>query len=248
MAAWIGTSGWNYKHWRNTVYPAGLRQADWLSYLSTEWFNTVEINTSFYRIPTDSSVKAWDRTAPEDFRFAVKLWRGITHYRKLNNCREFLERFFGVMDHFSPRHRGPVLIQLPSNQGIDLPKLDSFLSDFKAVAGRRWSAVMEFRNPAWLTGDTYSLLDQRRIALCLHDMRGSAVDRPNAAPLVYIRRHGPTEQRYHGSYTREQIEQDARRISAWVNEGREVFVYYNNDVGGHAVHNARELRSILAAS
>jgi uncharacterized protein YecE (DUF72 family) len=244
-AAWIGTSGWNYKHWKGSIYPPGVAQKRWLAHLSSQWFDTVELNTSFYRIPTESSVDEWNRVAPPNFRFALKLWRGITHYRKLRNSVEFLERFFKVMDRLDASHRGPLLIQLPPNQGKDIEKLDSFLTDLKGVAGRRWKQAVEFRNTAWYTGDVYSLLDRRGVALCIHDMRGSAVDRPNDVPLVYVRRHGPTEKKYHGSYTSEQLKEDARRIKAWLAERRDVWIYYNNDVGGHAVRNAQELKRLV---
>ena len=247
MAIYIGTSGWKYKHWREVIYPKGLAASKWLAFLSAE-FNTVEINTSFYRIPTAKSVATWQSIVPPEFRFALKLWRGITHYRKLKNSGDLIQRFLDIIDPIAPRHRGPILVQLPPNQGLDLDKLDTFLHDWHSLAGREWRLALEFRNDAWLTPATNELLTRHHAALCLHDMHGkAAVNDPNHANLVYIRRHGSSDAGpYQGSYSPEQIRRDAHRIRRWNTEGKDVFVYYNNDIGGHAFYNARDLRDLCS--
>jgi uncharacterized protein YecE (DUF72 family) len=241
----VGTSGWNYKHWRNSIYPEGLPQREWLAFTASR-FNTVELNTSFYRIPTEKSVLAWQEIAPAGFQFAVKLWRGITHYRKLINTGEFVMRFLDVMNHLQPRSRGPVLVQLPPNQGKDLAKLEAFIDEWHSLDDAKWRVAFEFRNPSWLSADVYKLLDRKRVALCIHDMQhAAAVDEPNDAKFVYIRRHGGSAGRYAGSYSPEQIGRDAARIREWLKEGRDVYVYYNNDIGGHAFRNALTLKDEL---
>jgi uncharacterized protein YecE (DUF72 family) len=246
MRAWIGTSGWNYKHWRNLIYPEKLAQKKWLEFIARD-FDTVELNTSFYRIPQASSVQAWQESAPPSFRFAVKLWRGITHYRKLVNSGEFLQKFFDVVNSFDASRRAPVLIQLPPSQGKAVEKLDSFLHEFKRIAGARWAVAVEFRHPSWLDPEVYRILDRYQAALCLHDMEGkAATDEPNDSPLIYIRRHGSSEARYEGSYSPEHIERDANHIRSWLREGKAVYVYYNNDIGGHAFWNARDLKGLLS--
>ena len=248
MAVHIGTSGWNYKHWREIFYPKGVPQKQWLRYISAQ-FDTVEINTSFYRIPKTESVAQWQCDTPPQFLFAVKLWRGITHYRKLTNSQEFLRRFFEVFEPLDERRRAPLLIQLPPNQGKNTEKLRGFFADLRATAPSNWRYAVEFRNNSWLSDDAYMVLDDEGAALCLHDMRGAgAADKPNSAPFVYIRRHGSGEGKYAGSYSPEQIRADARAIRSWASAGKDVFVYYNNDIGGHAIENARQLKQELAGS
>lgn len=243
----IGTSGWNYKHWKLRFYPAEVKQREWLAYFA-ERFNTVEINTSFYRIPTPQAVAQWAGIAPSGFQFAVKLWRGITHYKKLLNSRGFVENFFEILDVLPPEMRGPVLIQLPPNQGKNVEKLRDFLHEFHDVTSGRWRAAVEFRNSAWLSDDVYRVLDEAGAAVCLHDMPGSVTDRENAAEFIYVRRHGSGAGKYAGSYSPEQIAADAARIQTWQKAGKDVFVYYNNDIDGWALVNARELRECVASS
>jgi uncharacterized protein YecE (DUF72 family) len=241
----VGTSGWNYNHWRETFYAKGLSASRWLPFYA-EHFDTVELNSSFYRIPSPGSVERWAAQTPDRFTFAVKLWRGITHYRKLINCASFLESFFTVMNGIPAAKRAPLLIQAPPNQSLDLGKLESFWPDLQAANHRRWRIAIEFRHPSWLVPEVYRFLDRHRAALCLHDMPGRAdTATPNDAAFVYVRRHGTGEGRYNGEYSGSQINEDATRIRAWLAEGREVYVYYNNDIGGHALTNARQLREEL---
>ena len=247
MALYIGTSGWNYKHWKSRFYPPHVKQKDWLAFLATH-FNTVELNTSFYRIPNKESVEQWASIAPQDFRFAVKLWRGITHYKKLLNSRAFLENFLDVMDVLPPAKRAPLLIQLPPNQKKNTDKLRAFLDEFREASAGAWQVAVEFRNADWLTDDVYRLLDQAGAAVCLHDMEGRGnTERENDASFVYVRRHGSGGGRYSGNYSPKQITADAERIQQWTSVNKDVFVYYNNDIDGWAVINARELREKLPA-
>ena len=241
--AFVGTSGWNYRHWRGCVYEAGLAQRSWLQRIAQQ-FDTVEVNTSFYRIPKPETVTAWHEGTRETFLFALKLWRGITHYRKLKNAGDLTLRFLESAEMLPENRRAPLLIQLPPNQGVDVPKLEAYLQEFRALAPTPWRIAVEFRNDSWLRSDVRTMLDRENAALCLHDMAGAAaVDEPNDVPFVYIRRHG---QRYSGSYSSEEIACDAERIQRWLGEGRSAYVYYNNDIGGHAYHNALALRSALS--
>ena len=126
--AYVGCSGWNYKHWRNLIYPPKFAQKRWLGFMADR-FDTVEVNTSFYRIPKPETILSWQEATPERFKFALKLWRGITHYKKLTNSVEFTRRFLEVADVLEPARRGPLLIQLPPNQGKDIEKLRAYLAD-----------------------------------------------------------------------------------------------------------------------
>ncbi len=241
---YIGTSGWNYKHWRNLIYPEQTPQKRWLDFIAQN-FDTVEVNTSFYRIPKQETVAAWQAATEDHFLFALKLWRGITHYRKLKNSETFTANFLKVAEALRPDRRAPLLIQLPPNQGKDLEKLIGYIRELRGLSDGRWRVAVEFRNDGWLSDDTYKALDEENVALCIHDMIGKGnTDRPNDADFVYIRRHGTNEGRYAGSYSPEQIRADGNRIHSWIREGRAVFVYFNNDIGGHAFWNARDLRAI----
>ncbi|HYP09493.1 MAG TPA: DUF72 domain-containing protein [Bryobacteraceae bacterium] len=243
--AYVGTSGWNYKHWRNLIYPPRFAQKRWLGF-TAERFDTVEVNTSFYRIPKQETIACWQDSTPSHFKFAMKLWRGITHYKKLVNAPEFTRRFLDVIDVLEPDRRAPLLIQLPPNQGKDIAKLDNYLAELNTLFTVPWEVAVEFRNNAWLTPDVYQTLDKHRAALCLHDMQGkAAVEHANDAPFVYIRRHGTAAGSYAGSYSEEQLAADAARVRAWNREGKPVYIYYNNDIGGHAFWNAEKLKQLL---
>ena len=244
--AYVGTSGWNYKHWRNLIYPLKFAQRRWLGF-TAERFDTVEVNTSFYRIPTRETVAAWQDSTPPHFKFAMKLWRGITHYKKLVAAQEFTRRFLDVIDVLEPHRRAPLLVQLPPNQGKDVPKLDHYLGEINSLFTIPWEVAVEFRNDAWLTTDVFAVLDRHGAALCIHDMVGkAAIDEPNQAPFVYIRRHGTASGPYAGSYSEEQLTYDASRIRRWVAEGKSVYIYFNNDIGGHAFWNAEQLRRMVS--
>ena len=237
--AFIGTSGWSYRHWRDTVYPRHVRQSDWLSFLMCH-LDTVEVNSSFYRIPTPQMITRWNELVRPQFEFALKMWRGITHYSKLKNAARNVARFLDVVEVLEPRIRAPMLIQLPPNQSVDIQKLDDFLREWLEVADARLAAGNRIPARSWLVPETLAVLDRHRAALCLHDMAGKgAASQPNSqAPFVYIRRHGPGEARYSGSYTSGQLDRDANLIHGWTRSGRDVYVYFNNDPGGHAFHNA----------
>jgi uncharacterized protein YecE (DUF72 family) len=236
----VGTSGWSYSHWAGgRFYPRGLKPGEWLAFLAGQ-FHTVELNASFYRPPRPEAIAKWRQAVPASFRFAVKLWRRITHERRLANCeselRSFLERVGGL----GPR-RGPLLVQLPPSLRRDVELLAAFLAALRSAAGRRrWRVAVEFRSPDWLSQEVGELLSAHEAALCLSDLPRCPATEPNAAPFVYVRRHGPTG-RYRGRYGEEHIRADAERVRGWLAAGRDVYVYYNNDIEGHAVDNAREL-------
>lgn len=242
--SFVGTSGWSYAHWsKGRFYPPGLKQGDWLRFYA-ERYRTVEINLSFYRIPSEAMVRRWTDTVYGDFRFALKLWRGITHLRKLNDAQDYLGNFFQVANGLGSR-RGPLLVQLPPSLGLDLERLDDFLRRLPdAMGDLEWRVAVEFRHPSWLVPETCRLLERYEAALCLADMARGPVTEPNDAGFVYVRRHG-SDGHYQGRYTDRQIAADAQRIRAWLGEGRDVYVYYNNDVGGHAVDNAKTLMEML---
>ena len=244
---YVGTSGWSYGHWADGVfYPKGLKQADWLKYYA-ERFGTVEVNMTFYRMPKPEMPTRWRKLTPPRFVFAIKLWRRVTHEKRLKTCEDALKRFFEIVAPLGPK-RGPLLVQLPPTLRRNVDLLDSFLSGLKQSADQlRWRVAVEFRNREWLCQEVYHVLDRHRAALCLADLGSCPIAEPNHAPFLYVRRHGPAGP-YWGCYTPEDIARDAARIRGWLGEGRDVFVYYNNDVEGYAVANARQLAEAIGAA
>ena len=236
----VGTSGWSYAHWaKGRFYPKGLKQTDWLSHFA-QHFATVELNCSFYRLPKVDMVARWRAIAGPRFHFAVKLWRRITHEKRLVNCTRELKDFFAVVNAFGPK-RGPLLVQLPPSMHKDVGRLQVFLADLRTAPGRlRWKTTIEFRHTDWLSRDVEALLNQQGVARCLADLSHCPITEPNEVDFVYVRRHGPGGP-YRGCYSAEHIAEDARRIQTWLHAGRDVYVYYNNDTEGYAIDNARQL-------
>jgi uncharacterized protein YecE (DUF72 family) len=237
-AAWVGCSGWQYRHWRRDFYPSDLPASRWFEHYASV-FDTVEINSTFYRLPEAATFAAWARRAPRGFRFAVKASRYLTHMKKLTEPEEPLDRLFSRVRALG-RHRGPVLYQLPPGWKLDGDRLEQFLH----ALPRHARHVFEFRDASWYADEVLALLVRHRAALCLHDMRGSAPPRCRVGPFVYVRFHGAGGT-YSGSYPDERL----RGWAGWLHEQRQagvdVYAYFNNDVGGHAPRNALTLRRYL---
>jgi uncharacterized protein YecE (DUF72 family) len=234
----VGCSGWQYRHWKGEFYPADLPQTRWFEYYAVR-FDTVEINNSFYRLPERATFAAWARRAPMRFEFAVKASRFLTHMKKLKDPEEPLDRLFSRMRALGTR-LGPVLYQLPPNFKADVERLRRFLE----LLPRNARHVLEFRDPSWYAPDVLALLDRHGVALCLHDMPGSATEWLRVGPFVYVRFHG-SGARYGGGYPRERLE----RWADWLNDqrraGASIYAYFNNDIGGHAPRDAVTLRTLI---
>jgi len=245
----VGTSGWSYPHWRGDLYPADLPARGWLPFLA-ERVGTVEVNNSFYRIPRGPVVRSWAEATPDGFLFSYKLWRGMTHFARLRDKRDALAVYLSAIAQCPPRRRAALLVHLPPQFRKDaatLSRLDEFLADLgTAMKSSPWRVAVEFRHPGWYTRDTYRMLDGHGAAVCLHDIRESATAQPNDAAFVYVRRHGP--RKYSGGYTTHQLRHDARQIEGWSEQGRAVFAYFNNDLGGHAPRDAMRLQELLGVS
>ncbi len=232
----IGCSGWQYRHWKGEFYPADLRPRDWLEHYARH-FDTVEVNNSFYRLPGEGVFESWRARTPPNFLFAVKASRFLTHMKKLTDPEEPLERLFSRA--FELRGKlGPVLYQLPRQ----LPKNVERLAGFLELLPPRVKHAIEFRHPAWYDDEVMQLLRKHNVALCLHDMAGSAAPRLLTARFTYVRFHGGAG-RYNGSYSNETLAGWADWLAA---NGHPAFVYFNNDIGGHAPRDARRLIELLA--
>ena len=230
----VGCSGWSYKHWAGDFYPAGLKSGDWFSYYASH-FDTVELNTTFYRLPREETVKRWRDLAPPQFLFAAKVSRLITHFRRLGEVEAALDLFRARLGHLAG-NLGPLLVQLPPDFEIDLARLEGFLRLLPKE--RLWA--FEFRNRSWWTDETYSLLSQHGASFCIYDRGRESAPAIATAPAVYIRFHGPA-----GADTG----YDDASLLRWLERLRElpevtdVFAYFNNDIGGHAPRDALRFRS-----
>ena len=234
----VGCSGWQYKHWRGNFYSHDLPQKRWFEHYSSI-FDTVEINNSFYRLPEETTFANWAARAPASFLFAVKASRYLTHMKKLKDPDEPVNRFFSRARALK-RHLGPVLYQLPPGFKLDLPRLEYFLQ----ILPRDVPQVLELRDSTWYTDEVFALLDKHAVALCLHDMPGSATGRLRVGPFVYVRFHGASG-RYDGSYPDDRLSDWAGWLDTQISTGVDVYAYFNNDVGGHAPRNALTIRRQL---
>ncbi|PWT86667.1 MAG: DUF72 domain-containing protein [Blastocatellia bacterium] len=233
----IGCSGWQYRHWRGDFYPQKLPLDRWLEYYASR-FDTVEINNTFYRLPEGVTFGQWRRRVPRGFVFAVKASRFLTHMKKLKDPEDALALFFCRARALGPS-MGPVLYQLPPRWPVNIERLRVFL---RKLPKNRLHAL-EFRDVSWYGDTVIDLMKRYKIALCLHDMQGSASHRLTTAPFVYLRFHGTAK--YAGSYDDETLEGWADWLSDQARAGLCVYVYFNNDVGGHAPRDAARLQAMI---
>jgi uncharacterized protein YecE (DUF72 family) len=234
----IGCSGWAYKHWRGLFYPEGVPQTRWFARYAEE-FDTVEINNSFYHLPKPATFEKWRRQAPPGFCYAVKANRYLTQAKKLKDCEEPMERMMSSVEHLGDR-LGPMLYQLPPSMKINLERLESFLK----ILPTNVSSVFEFRETSWYVPETYELLDRYGAGFCVHDMAGSTTERVAVGPIVYVRFHGGAG-KYWGRYSDKKL----LGWTDWLVEqsrlGRDCWCYFNNDIHGHAIEDARTLKSMV---
>lgn len=241
MTVRIGTSGWSYHHWNDVLYPpgtpAGRRLARYV-----EVFDTVELNGSFYRWPRDSTFAGWRDQLPPGFTMTVKAHRGLTHYRRLVSPEPWIERFESSWRTLGDRH-GVLLVQLHPEQQRDDARLDSFLQRVPATI----RVAVELRHPSWDDPAVFRLLEDRRAAYVVMSGAGLACIPRATTDFVYIRMHGPERDPiYTGCYSDADLQHWADRIAQWGADGRDVWMYFNNDLGGHAVRNALALRELLS--
>ncbi|OBB70838.1 DUF72 domain-containing protein [Mycobacterium sp. 852014-52144_SCH5372336] len=241
MVIRIGTSGWSYDHWKDVLYPAGLPTAKRLARYVEE-FDTVELNASFYRWPKDSAFAGWRQRLPDGFTMSVKAQRGLTHYRRLREPEPWVERFDRCWELLGDRSEA-LLVQLHP----ELERDDARLEHFLKLMPDHIPVAMELRHPSWDDPSVYALLERHGAAYVVMSGAGLRCVPRATSELVYIRMHGPDQDSmYAGSYPDDALRRWADRISAWENEGRRTLVYFNNDLGGHAVWNAQKLKVMLA--
>jgi len=234
----IGCSGWNYAHWRERVYPKGLPQRGWLEHYAAI-FDTVEVNTTFYRLPRREAVASWVAGSPPGFLFSVKASRYLTHVKRLRNMDQGVARFYERIEPLveSP-HMGPVLWQLPGNFQRDDERLASAIDALPP--GRH---TFEFRHPSWFAKDVYALLREHGVALAIgDDPRRPFQTDVVTADFSFVRYHYGHRGR-NGNYSKTELEEQAKRVKKLARKA-DVFVYFNNDWCGYAPRNATYLRQL----
>lgn len=218
-------------------YPAGLRARDELAWYATR-FRTVELNNPFYRLPTRETFARWREQTPDDFTFAVKVSRYISHVRRLRDAADSLALFLEHAEVLGPK-LGPLLVQLPPQFQLDMARLEEFLG----ILPKRHRWVLEVRHPSWQTRAVYDALGRRGVALCVPVGGRVQPDLVTTAPFTYLRMHAGA--RSGGGFGEEQLRPWAARIRAVARSGKDAYVYFNNDWEGHAVRDAAVLRGML---
>ena len=225
-----GTSGLVLPVKNKLEYPPELQDKSRLHYYST-LFNTIEVNSIFYKLPMQKTVERWCNEVTGDFKFTFKLSKEITHCKELAFDKTAIKNFFEVIQ-IPESRKGCILVQLPGKITADyhsrLKKLLTLVS--KYIFTTSWRLVVEFRHQSWYNSATIKLLDQFNAASVIHDIKPFTTELLNNPQTIYIRFHG-TEKNYRGSYSDELLTSYANKINKWLKEGREVYAYFNNTLG-----------------
>ncbi len=235
----IGCSGFNYSDWKSTFYPEGLAQRKWLKYYCTV-FDTVELNVTFYRLPLARTFEHWRDETPGGFAFSLKGSRYITHIKRMLDVEEAVRTFFDRAMLLGEKLQA-VLWQFSPGFKSDAGRLKIFLQLLSHYPVRH---TLEFRNESWINNEVLDLCKKHNVSLCAADWPPFLDDLPLTADFVYIRRHG-VEGNYESDYPKSSISNDSRKIKKYMKDGRDVFIYFNNDAHGYAPKNARELAGML---
>lgn len=235
----IGTSGWAYDHWKEVFYPPDLKKDDRLLFYMGH-FDTVEVNNTFYRIPSTAAFEGWRKAAPKGFIYALKGSRFITHMKKLKDPEGPLKLFLGRAEILKKR-LGPVLFQLPPGWRCNPDRIEKFIKNLPS----KMRFAFEFREPSWFNDKIYDILRENNISLCVYHMPEYVSPVEVTANFVYIRFHG-ADFLYGGRYSRDDLSKWANLIRFYLKGGLDVYVYFNNDAEGYAVLNAKELREMVS--
>jgi uncharacterized protein YecE (DUF72 family) len=235
---YVGTSGWSYDHWKGPFYPEHLASNRMLNYYA-EHFRSAEINTSFYHLPAEHTVQLWHDATPDNFVFAVKASRYITHMKKLKDPQQSVSAFLQRIGILGDK-LGPILFQLPPRWHFNKDRLAAFLS----ALSRQFRYAFEFRDQSWLNGEAYELLAKHDAAVCIYELDGFLSPKEITTDLIYVRLHGP-DGPYQGSYDARSLSGWAGAFTAWTAQGRSIYCYFDNDELGYAAQNAERLQAML---
>ena len=226
----VGTSGYSYKEWKGNFYPKNIADKEMLSFYAKQ-FSTVEINYSFYHMPTESALTNWAKSVPEGFRFALKANQQITHIKRLRDCESTLKRFLEVASVLNEGdHLGPVLVQLPPNFKLDKPLLEEFL----ALRPAAFLFAFEVRHASWHTEETYEVLRTYNTALCLAESEKQTPPDVLTANFTYVRLRLE-------DYTAKQLAAWRKRFDGWLAQGVDVYVYCKHEDEGKAPEYVRQI-------
>jgi uncharacterized protein YecE (DUF72 family) len=235
----VGTSGYSYKHWVGKYYPVGLKSSEWLRYYLRD-FDTVELNNTFYALPSEETFDVWRKSTSRDFLFAVKGSRFLTHMIKLKDPERGLVHFMPRAERLRSK-LGPILWQFPPGWKVNVERLEEFL----ALLPQEHRYTFELRNETWMIEPVYEVLRKYNAAFCIYELAGYHSPLAITADWTYVRLHGPTARKYQGSYTERQMEEWADRIRAWSRKMKAIYVYFDNDDSAYAVDNALTLKRLL---
>ncbi len=246
----VGTSGWQHDTFAGRFYPDDLSPDDRLSFYA-DTFGTVEVNNTFYQSPDEETLRAWRARTPDDFVFTIKANQYITHFKKLKDPAEPVQNLYRNLEPLRETDSGtriealgPILFQCPPNWHQNLDRLRNFLETLSAD----YRHVFEFRDPTWLNEGTTEALAAHDAAFCVYDFGGRATLRTVTTDFAYVRLHGAGEA-YHGRYADDALDDWAQQIRDWTDDGRDVYVYFNNTAGeGHAPHDAQRLKERIRAT
>lgn len=237
MKVHIGCSGYNYREWKGIFYPEGLAQSKWLQYYC-EHYDTVEINASFYRVPTIKSLTAWYTKTPEHFRFSLKANKVITHYKKFKDTQQLVTDFYHLAAEGLQDKLDCVLFQLPPGLAYSPEVLSRIVEQLDPA----FKNVLEFRNASWWNPDVFKTLKEHKIIFCVTSYPGIPEDFIKTANAVYIRLHGNTEL-YKSNYSDKELK--AYRDAIDASKAKEVFIYFDNTWGGNAIQNAKTMQKLM---
>jgi uncharacterized protein YecE (DUF72 family) len=232
----LGCSGWYYDHWIGSFYPEDIKKREWLSYYS-KFFNTVEINNTFYHFPSIKNLKSWYIRTPRDFVFTLKANRLITHRKKFKETKDLIDRFYELADHLEEK-LGCILFQLPPMLKKDIELLESISEQLDL----RRNNVLEFRDDSWFCEDVYDFLRKKSIIFCIISAPNLPKDAIKTVDLLYMRFHGKNNW-YKYLYNEEELSEWKNRILN-LNPKR-IFCYFNNDYHANAIKNCKQLQKIL---
>jgi uncharacterized protein YecE (DUF72 family) len=234
----VGCSGWHYEHWRGLYYPVELPRPKWLQFYARQ-FATVELNNTFYRLPSEKAFTAWRESTPAGFIFAVKVSRFITHIKRLKNLDSAVENFLSRAT-FLGEKLGPLLYQLPPN----MKRNDELLQNFLSSLPPKYQHVVEFRHQSWIDDAVFNILREHNVGLCVFDMPGFSCPLVATSDFVYLRFHGG-EELYSSCYRDDELSRWAQRIARLGQNIKAGYIYFNNDAGAFAVRNAMTLGNFL---
>jgi uncharacterized protein YecE (DUF72 family) len=237
----IGTSGWCYNSWNGKFYPENIKGSDRLKFYS-EYFNTVEINSSFYHLPKPETFKGWATKTPDDFRFTVKASRYITHIKRFKDCSDAVKKLIDSASNLGDK-LALFLFQMPAN----LKKNKERFVNFLEVLPKKYRYVFEFRDESWFIDGIYELLNNYRCGIVISSSPEFPFHEVVTGKICYIRLHGSSSL-YRSKYSDSELQEFTGMLNKYQGKSILSFIYFNNDAQGHAVENAFTLKEMLSES